>query len=146
MKPVDRSGNAPDGGRSLARFIVVGSIGFLVDAGILLVLTDWFGTSPLLARVPSFFVAVICTWLLHRNWTFKGRSKARSPLTEFMTYLSTQLLGIAVNYGVFAGLVLSGPIFSTRPILALALASLSAMALTYTLAHKVVFKSPGGGG
>ena len=146
MRRAAPSADPPSGDRSLGRFVAVGTIGFLIDGGILLVLTDWVGAGPLLARVPSFLVAVTCTWLIHRNWTFKGRSAASHPVGEFMKYFSTQLFGIAVNYGVFAALILIVPIFSTRPIFALAIASLAAMALSYTLARKVVFKSGGQSG
>jgi putative flippase GtrA len=139
MKPGVSSGGTAVRDWSLGRFIVVGTIGFVIDGGILLILTEQLGTPPLIARMPSFLVAVLCTWLLHRNWTFKRQFKVQNPLGEFAKFLSTQLLGIGVNYSVFAALVLSGALFATRTLLALALASLSAMALTYTLAKKIVF-------
>lgn len=85
------------------RFAAVGGIGFLVDAVALYALVK-LGGAPLLMRLVSFAVAVSVTWALNRLWTFA--KTAQTPRREYVTYVSVQTAGVAVNYAVYA-LVLS---------------------------------------
>jgi hypothetical protein len=55
-----------------ARFSVIGSLGFLVDAGVLQLLITMTDLGPLLARIGSFAIAVLVTFALNRYWTFFG--------------------------------------------------------------------------
>lgn len=121
------------------RFGVVGTFGFLVDAGILLTLTHFLEMSPFLARVISFAVAVFSTWLIHRRWTFSSAGQGKNPLKELAQFFSAQSLGICVNYACFSVLILMGAPFSNYPVLALAIASALAMTLNYVLARRYVF-------
>ena len=137
--------NGPDqakraGLKQFSRFFVVGAIGFVVDAGVLQLLISLFDLSPLLARIPSFLIAVVSTWSLHRSWTFKQPEKTKRPLRELLEFMSSQLLGILVNYGIFSGLVLYVSPFTEYPVLALAVASVVVMGLTFSMA-KWIFLS-----
>ena len=59
----------------VARFLIVGTVGFAIDGGLLylLVRTD---VDPYLARGLSFPPAVTATWYLNRVWTFAARQGA----------------------------------------------------------------------
>lgn len=124
----------------LAKFTVVGTLGFLVDGGIMQAAVSALGLSPLVARAFSFPFAVTVTWLLNRFWTFdQGRSRSRH--TQYLLYLLVQLLGFAINYASFAFLVLHGAWWRDWPIAALVVGSLLAMGVTYLFASLLVFST-----
>jgi putative flippase GtrA len=120
------------------RFLVVGGIGFCVDGGLLLLLNDGAGWSPLAARSVGFPVAVTVTWWLNRIWTFQtGRSQ---PVRrQYALYLAIQIVGLAINFSIFALLVRSMPWFAAWPIAALAIGSIVAMFATYILSRRIAF-------
>lgn len=86
--------------QQVLRFLGVGSIGFVVDGGLLwlLLLT---GIDPYLARLVSFPIAVVTTWWLNRSWTFQNADKSR-PRSQFGRYLGVQLIGAISNFVTYA--------------------------------------------
>lgn len=56
--------------RELSRFAVVGSLGFVVDAGVVYLLVPRL-MGPLPAQGIAFFLALTATWLLNRTFTFR---------------------------------------------------------------------------
>lgn len=126
----------------LVRFGIVGSIGFAVDLGILAVLVHGAGWNPLMARLVAMGIAVTCTWLLHRNWTFSA-GRLRSPLQQSLLYGMVQILSLSLNYAVFSVLLLSGDIWRSFPVLAAAAGSLCAMTITYVFCKRIAFAEPG---
>ena len=53
--------------RQFLRFCIVGTIGFVVDAGSLYLIMATTGAGPYLARLFSFMMAASATWILNRN-------------------------------------------------------------------------------
>jgi putative flippase GtrA len=127
--------------RALRTFALVGVIGFLVEALILTVLTAVAGWSPWRARIPSFLIAVLVTWLLNRTFTFPGHGLQRRSV-EGLLYLATVALGSAINLGVY-GLVLHFvPAVREFPVVALAAGSLAGLAFNFNSARLLVFARP----
>jgi putative flippase GtrA len=124
---------------SLLRFIVVGSIGFAVDGGVLTLLASGFGLSPFVARCASFPVALTATWLLNRTWTFAGGTDI-APMRQYGVYTLIQLAGLSVNFAVFTLLIIWLPVFERWPLAALAVGSGLSMGLTYLLSRYVAFR------
>src|SRR5215813_562679 len=58
------------------RFVMVGSLGFAIDAAILAGLVQ-----GALARAVAMTTAVLCSWLIHRQWTFAS-GRARPPILQ----------------------------------------------------------------
>ena len=85
--------------RQLARFAVVGALGFAIDGGLLYQLLQW-QFDPYLARGISFPVAVTATWYLNRIWTFSVGEVAASR-REYKRYLLIQVAGAGANYAVY---------------------------------------------
>jgi putative flippase GtrA len=62
--------------KELLRFAIAGTVGFVVDAGVLYLVKDSLGYY--LGRALSFFLAVFCTWLLNRQFTFHQKASGVS--------------------------------------------------------------------
>ncbi|SDR39488.1 Putative flippase GtrA (transmembrane translocase of bactoprenol-linked glucose) [Rhizobiales bacterium GAS191] len=119
-------------------FCAVGGVGFLVDAGLLLLATRGLGFGPLVSRAGSFTAAVIVTWRLNRSLTF-GRHEAAS-FGEFTRYLSTQTFGLLCNLAIYTALVLGMQGLFGEPVVALTLASAVALAVNYLGMRIYVFQ------
>ena len=123
--------------RQFLRFAVVGTIGFVVDAGVLLyVLSQEFGFYS--ARAVSFLCAVTCTWLLNRVFTFRDRNAGR--LGQWAHYASVNLVGPQINYGIYAMLVWQLAFVQTWPVLGVAAGSIAGMFVNFTLSRRYVFE------
>lgn len=127
--------------RELARFAVVGGIGFITDAGLMTVISSRAGLSPLAARTISFPIALCLTWMLNRFWTFEfGRS--REKIRQYGLYIFVQTLGFAINYGCFSALVTESAWWHRNPVLAVAVGALMSMLATFALSRRYVFSLP----
>lgn len=122
----------------LARFLIVGGVGFVVDAAVLLLLVDIGRLSPLVSRLPSFLVAVTVTWALHRRFTFAGAPRSGSLLRQWLRFTFANALGNALNLGVY-GLLVGG--FGVAPLWSLGVASVVAAGVNYAASARWVFRS-----
>lgn len=135
MKPF---GNEVANFKQLLKFGMVGTIGFLVDSGVLLLLLH-FGLNPYRGRLVSFFIAVTCTWLLNRNFTFKTK-KTTTLWTEWMKYVMANSIGAILNYGVYAILLLKVVLVAQSPVLGVAAGSMVGLLANYINSSVFVFK------
>lgn len=108
-------------------FVASGGIAFTTDALVLTALTHWVGLSPFLARPIAIAVAMVAGWRAHRYLTFA--LPTRPTLQEFLGYAALAWSAAALNYAVFAAILLWRP--ATSNIAALAVASLVAMTFSY---------------
>ena len=128
-------------GSQLVQFAVVGAVGFVVDGGLLLVMIEVAGLSPLAARIASFSIAVTVTWLLNRLWTFRHLASSQR-LAEWRRYVAVNGVGGLVNLGVFA--LLAGPVpgLGVRPLVAFAIGSAVALIFNFLGSRNVAFCEP----
>jgi putative flippase GtrA len=117
------------------RFVFVGGIGFVADAGMLALLLQATPLGPLAARLASVAFALTVTWLCNRTLTF-GPSE-RGLIVEGTRYGGVGITSSIVNYLIYGGLLLAMPWMA--PLLALAIASLAAMMLSYLGYSRLVF-------
>jgi putative flippase GtrA len=84
------------------RFLFVGGAAFLLDAAIVWGLTH-FGSNAYLARSISLAISIGFTFLANRSLTFS----ASGPILwqEVSAYIGASLLGLAINYGLYVGLL-----------------------------------------
>ena len=124
-------------------FALVGTAGFLVDAGILQILSRMVGLEVHVARVVSFLVASGTTWRLNRRFTFgSGRSDGHQFL-EWLRYLWSSAAGGLVNYGAFAAVIAVAGGRGTYPVLGVAVGSVAGMCVNYALYSRYVFRQRG---
>lgn len=136
--PDATSGNAA--ALSLGRissFVVVGSLGFLVDSTILSLLVHVWGWSPYTARVLSFAPAVTVTWYCNRRWVF---SRTDDAAREYGAYFGVQTAGAAINFGTYALLIALVPALARLPFVPLAVGSAAALFFNYSAARHWVFR------
>lgn len=121
------------------RFLVSGALALSVDAAVLAALTKGLGVDPFVSRLIAISVAMVVGWLAHRRITFA--LTRRPSAREFVAYASVAWTAAAVNYAVYAGILLASP--STPPLLSLVIASLITMAVSYAGMRFGVFGRPG---
>lgn len=124
-------------GREFLSFAVVGTIGFVVDLGVLYLVAPalgWYG-----GRVVSFIAAATATWILNRHYTFGHRRSEASLAREYARYLLTMLGGALVNYAAYALTLhwLGGPL---APALGVAVGSCAGLAVNFLTARFLVFR------
>ena len=98
------------------RFLIVGGTGFLIDAGITLLLVKSF-VVPWVARIPAIATAMLFTWIANRYFTYAA--KAQPTHREAVAYFSVAMAMAALNYGVYVALISAGLL----PIVAVTLAT-----------------------
>lgn len=122
------------------RFGISGIVGFVVDAGIVLLITRELRLGPIVAQIIAFTVAVTVTWIINRHWTFAEQA-SENWLHEWSKYVAANLVGAIVNNGVYGSLVLTMSTFSNEPVLAVAAGSLAGMGFNFGLSKFIVFRS-----
>lgn len=123
----------------MMRFGAVGGVGFVVDGGLLWLLLG-LDFNPYMARALSFPVAVVATWLLNRNWTFRATRDA-SREGQFRRYFGVQVVGSLTNYLVYSAII---GIFGTASMtifLAFALGSFIGSFLNFFGARLLAFRA-----
>lgn len=121
-----------------ARYVVVGSAAFAVDA-LALALFMGMGAGPGVARALAFLPALMTGFLLNRGWTFAARGEGHW-WQHFLRYCGVQIGGIATNSAVYAAVLIALQREDrTAALVALALGSLAAMGVTFVGSLRLVF-------
>ncbi len=119
-----------------ARFALVGGAGFVVDAGLLVLLHHGAGLDPFSARLISIAAAAFTTWRLNRAHTF-GASPT-DQASEGLRYGLIAGLAAGLNYVLYALALILWP--TLPPIAAAVGATLLVMAFTYFGYARFVFR------
>ena len=117
---------------------MVGSVGFLVDAGLLALLVHVLGVGPFIARIPSFCCATIVTWWLNRRFVFADREHY-SAARQYRRYFLAHEAGALTNFAIYGLAIATFSWFATWPVAALALGAGFALVVNYGLAYLYVF-------
>lgn len=95
-----------DNRQELARFIkfaIVGTIGTVVDFGVLNLLIQLAGFDKFWANTCSFSAAVVSNFTWNRLWTFP-ESRERPLLSQLGQFALVNVAGLAINQAIFLGL------------------------------------------
>jgi putative flippase GtrA len=80
------------------KFGITGVCGLIIDFSLTWFFKDELNFNKFLANGLGFTVAVICNYLINRNWTFKdNKSKSRLQFTAFFT---VSLIGLLLNSAI----------------------------------------------
>jgi putative flippase GtrA len=127
----------------LGWYLVVGGVGFGVDAAAYLLLAHGLGWPLVPARLLAFLPATVVTWWINRRLTFARTGEAPGQrLWEYLRYLAVQGTGIAVNFAVFHGVASQYP---DHDLAAFAAGSAVALAFNFAGARWLVFTGRQGG-
>lgn len=121
--------------REFFRYLIVGGIAFIVDAGVLFLLVSQFGMNYLLAAMLSFLTGTVTNYLISISWVFRYRAIQTESL-EFGIFLLTGVLGLVISLGVMD--ILTGH-FGLHYMLAKVVATLTALAFNYLSRKWVLF-------
>lgn len=119
-----------------AGFIVSGLIAFSTDAAVLWLFTRFVGLDPYSARIAAILAAMVAAYFAHRRLTF---TVVNPPSTfEFLKFVSVASAANAINFAIYAGMLLAVP--GCTPLQALLAASAVAMGVSYLGFRFGVFK------
>ena len=88
------------------KFLVVGTIGTVVDFGTLYLLHPVLGMHIVPANTISFTVAVLSNFTWNRYWTYPD-SRSKPLRTQLIQFVAVNLVGWGINTGLL--LLLRGP-------------------------------------
>lgn len=78
------------------RYTVVGGLAFVVDFGLLFVLTEYFRMYYLLSATISFIAGLLVNYLISLLWVFKGEG-SDNKIKEFTYFALIGLIGLLLN-------------------------------------------------
>lgn len=118
----------------LVRFLMVGGVSFVVDAGILGLLVYQADVGYIAARLMSVLLAITVAFVLNARFTFL----VRVADARFIRYVLIQTLSASLNFGVYSTLVLHGPL-AGRPLLSLICGAAVATVNNFFLSRRFVY-------
>ena len=124
--------------RAMRSFALVGGTGFVVESIIMTVLIGLAAWQPWHARVPSFALALLVTWLLNRTLTFAGRGPERRSVEAFF-YVVIQVIGGGLNLLVFAICLHYWPQLGKVPVVPLAIGAAGSFGFNFAASNGLLY-------
>lgn len=78
------------------RYFFVGGFAFVVDFGLLYILTEYAGLHYLLSATLSFISGLLVNYIISCIWVFSN-SKFKSRLVEFLFFAAIGVVGLLLN-------------------------------------------------
>ena len=78
------------------RFAIVGTIGAVVDFGVMNLFVQVFHTSLVLAGTISFIAAILSNFTWNRYWTYPD-SRSKSALRQLIEFAFVSLMGLVIR-------------------------------------------------
>jgi len=104
-----RFGIPPKEAERFFKFLIVGTIGFIIDFGLLTLLKEFTALPTVVANTISFTAAVISNFTLNRYWTYPD-SRSKSIWSQMGQFTLVNIIGLVINDSI---LLFLEPIFDT---------------------------------
>jgi len=118
------------------RFGLVGTLGFITDAGVLWLLLQ-VGVGPYVGRIFSFLCGSTVTWALNRRFTFRH---AGGGSGQWLRYVLLTGIGAGINYGTYVLCLQLSADMRAMPVAAVAVGSVTAMFFNFFISKYAVFR------
>ena len=82
--------------QKIYRFILVGGLAFIIDFGILYILTDIFNLWYMISAMISFSVSTVFNYWASMRYIFSGRKNANKN-TEFVIFVVLSVISLGIN-------------------------------------------------
>ena len=92
-------------GTSLARFLLVGGSGVVVNSCALVALHQWAGVPLLVASPLAVELSIIHNFVWNDRWTFRNRARSRPQLARFARFNLVSLIGLLITTSITVLLV-----------------------------------------
>jgi putative flippase GtrA len=89
-----------------AKFLVVGAIGFVVDASVFNILTHFANLPEMIAQSFSFLAAVVSNFTFNRYWTYPD-SRSKSIRRQLVQFTAVNLVGWGIRWYLLALIILT---------------------------------------
>lgn len=96
VQVADRFGINPKEAERFFKFLIVGTIGFVVDFGTLTLLKEIFHFPTLVANTCSFSAAVVSNFTFNRYWTYPD-SRTKSLTSQLGQFALVNVIGLIIN-------------------------------------------------
>lgn len=83
--------------KQILKFGLVGGIAFVIDYGLLILLTESFGINYLISSAISFSVSVVFNYLMSIFWVFDVKDSSRNQGQNFIVFILLSLIGLGLN-------------------------------------------------
>ncbi|MDD2881502.1 MAG: GtrA family protein [Rhodoferax sp.] len=117
------------------RFLIVGGLGFLIDAGLTYFLV-YSGVNPWLARIPSIACAMVFTWLINRQFTYNVKTLRSSD--EALRYILVAMVMALINYLIYLWLIS----INITPVISIIIATAFQTFISFHAYRRFAFKLP----
>ena len=83
---------------SFGKFLVVGGLGFIINAGLLVIFREWIGLPPTIANLIGAAAAIFSNFNLNNIWTFKEKkiNSFGMYIAKLAQFYGTSLIGVVV--------------------------------------------------
>ena len=123
------------GRQEFVRFCVVGTIGFVADAGLTLLFTQGVELAPLPSRALAFLIAATITWRLNQRFTFRSSSSS----STWLPYVLLTAVGALINIGLYAAWLSVSGSSAMNILIGVAAGSLGALVFNFTVSRNWIF-------
>ena len=126
----------PIASRRFRRFLVVGTVGFLCDAAVSLLLIRTAGLPPIPARVLAFIAASVVTYRLNRRWTFETAPGADRG---WRAYVAATGVGSLLNLAAYTAWIGAFGAAPAAILTGVAMGSLVGLSFNYFASARFIF-------
>lgn len=81
----------------LIKFGVVGVIAFIIDYGIMVLLTEVFNIQSLISAAISFTISVIFNYIASIKWVFDVNKEKNNKAKELIIFIILSVIGLGIN-------------------------------------------------